>query len=145
MHTTPPNEEIPLETHFEDLNLQTNLLQYREARKKNPQAPFLSECLPGMDFSAGPKNQQADGRAMAEVEELSRLRAREENNRRFASPPAPDQGIRFGVPSMGERSGIHRPMGSRPGVQQLWDRRTVKSSDTSIDSDMASSFDNLRL
>ncbi|KAL5415016.1 hypothetical protein PMIN06_005367 [Paraphaeosphaeria minitans] len=62
-----------------------------------------------------------------EEQERARHRATQERvEANYGNAQVVDQGVRFGMPSMGLRKGAHQKMGDRPAVLGTWDHRASR-------------------
>lgn len=147
--TQPP---MRLDTHFGYLNIQNGPLY-------NPSSGLNSHntrgYLPGMDVDFASNSRRNGYTTIAyltpqEQHERSRLRdARDQASAHYDDAPTMDRGVRFGVPSMGYRTGAHRTMGDRSTVLGTWDHRATRpwspSHRNSMGLGSGSSFSNLRI
>ncbi|KAF9732138.1 hypothetical protein PMIN01_10067 [Paraphaeosphaeria minitans] len=131
---------MSFETNFAHLNIQNGPLYHptsrsgdsHTSRSSDSQYPNTRKWLPGMDVDHA-LNSRRNGYATMEdltpLEEQERARHRATQERveaNYGNAQVVDQGVRFGMPSMGLRKGAHQKMGDRPAVLGTWDHRASR-------------------
>ncbi|KAF2443497.1 hypothetical protein P171DRAFT_444910 [Karstenula rhodostoma CBS 690.94] len=118
-------------------------------------SPNTREYLPGMDANLAANYRRSKYATLAnltpqEQQERSKLQdVRDHPSAYYRDAPTMDRGIRFGVPSMGFRTGAHQTMGDQSAVLGTWDHRATRpeslSHRDSVDWGSGPSFSNLRI
>ncbi|KAK7185387.1 hypothetical protein PSPO01_08503 [Paraphaeosphaeria sporulosa] len=124
---------MSLKDNFGHMNIQNGPLYDPKSGCRSTESPNTREWLPGMDIDHVSNNRRKGYATMKnltprEEQERDRYRAAQERvHSHCSSAQTMDQGVRFGVPSMGFRTGAHQTMGDRPARLRTWDHRSKKA------------------